>query len=118
MKRILKLKKIKNTKTAKKYINKKRKAKRICKKLFLQIDSPHNTNEYLMSVNSSPFYNNEDEDEDSYIIPSPFIKLSNDTNSELDLFVNREAEATNEKTILMDDDQKEEKKKIIQRLLR
>ena len=118
MKRILKLKKIKNSKTAKKNINKKRKAKRICKKLFLQIDSPHNTNEYLMSVNSSPFYNDEDDDnEDSFIMPSHFIKLSNDTNSELDLFINRESEGTNEKTILMDD-QKEQKKKIILRLLR
>ena len=118
MKRILKLKKIKISKTTKKYINRKRMTKRKSRKMFSQISSPHNTNEYLIGVNSSPFYNYDDDDEDSInIIPISFIKIPNNTNSELDLFINGESEYTNEKTISMEK-QKEQNKELIQRLLR
>ena len=118
MKRILKLKKIKKTNITKKYISSKRKTKRNWRKMFSQINSPHNTNKYLISVNSSPFYNYEDDDEYSInIIPSSFIKIPNDINSELEFFINRESEFTNEKTILMEK-QKEQNKELIQRLLR
>ena len=100
MKRILKLKKIKNCKRPRKNINKKRMLHGVLlwKKRFLQIDSPHNTNEYLINVNSAPFYNNEDDEEDSInIIPNSFIKIANDTNAELNLF--GESDSTNDKTI-------------------
>ena len=117
MKRILKLKKIKNSKRPRKYINKKRMphGMLLCKKRFFQIDSPRNTNEYLINVNSAPFYYNETDDEDSInIIPNSFIKISNDTNSELNLFIHGESDSTIEKTIKKE----EEQRKKIERLFR
>ena len=119
MKRILKLKKIKSKRT-RKYINKKRMLNGVLlwKKRFLQIDSPHNTNEYLINVNSAPFYDNEIDDEDSInIIPNSFIKISDDKNSELNLFFHGEIDSTNDKTIKRDN-QEEEKRNKIQRLFR
>ena len=116
MKRILKLKKIKNYKRPRKYMNKKRMLHGVLlwKKRFLQIDSPHNTNEYLINVNSAPFYHNEDDDEDSInIIPNSFIKITNDTNGELNLF--GESVSTNEKTIKKEY-QEEDQRKTIERL--
>ena len=117
MKRILKLKKIKSYKRPRKYINKKRILHRILlwKKRFLQIDSPHNTNEYLININSAPFYNTEDDEDSINIIPNSFIKIHNDTNAELNLF--GESVSTNERTIKKDD-QEEGQRKTIERLFR
>ena len=58
MKRILKFRTIKSSNSAKK-AKKKRTAKNksFKKKHFLKIGSPHNTNDYLINENSSPFCN-------------------------------------------------------------
>ena len=94
MKRILKLKKIKKSKKDKRS-KKFRKKISIWRKHFFQIDSPHNTNEYLINVNSSPFSN---DDEDSIeIIPSINTNLNNDFES--DFYSDRDFEVTKEKTI-------------------
>ena len=45
--------------------------KNYSKKRYTQIKAPHNTSEYLIENNSSPFY----EDEDVDFIPSSFIIL-------------------------------------------
>ena len=117
MKRILKLRKIKNYIRPRKYINKKRILHGVLlwKKHFFQIDSPHNTNEYLINVNSAPFYNNEDDEDSINIIPNSFIKFHNDTNVVLNLF--GESDITNERAIKKDD-QEEGQRKIIERLFR
>ena len=84
MKRILKFKKIKSSNNAKKNKKKKKiKNKPFIKKCFLKIGSPHNTNDYLINEKSSPFCNDEnDEDyEDSInIIPCAFINIGEEKN--------------------------------------
>ncbi len=97
MKRILKLKKIGKSK---KYKNNQKISKKVCAltKHFEQFDSPHNTNEYLMNVNSSPFWNDDDEDSIE-LIPSSSINFNSDTNFETNLFFDREIEITKEKTL-------------------
>ena len=45
--------------------------KKYFKKRYKQISAPHNTSEYLMENNSSPFY----EDEDADLIPTSLIIL-------------------------------------------
>ena len=97
MKKILKLKKIKTSQKAKKYINKKRMSDKVLlwKLAFFQINAPINTNEYLINVHSSPFYNYEEDSK-----PCSFI--SNDIIYDKDLFINNEKDYTNEKTIECD----------------
>ena len=50
------------------------------KYLFQQIQSPHNTNDFLINNQSSAFYTNEEEDS-IFIKPSSIIQLEDDTNS-------------------------------------
>ena len=91
MKRILKFKKIKSSNNAKKSKKKKtQKNKSFMKKYFLKIGSPHNTNDYLINENSSPFWNDENDEDSISTMPYNFIKFSQETNSELDLFADRE----------------------------
>ena len=90
MKRILKFKKIRSSKNTKKVRKKKAsKNKSFMKKYFLKIGSPHNTNDYLINENSSPFWNDENDEVSINIMPCDFINCRGEINSELD-FVERE----------------------------
>ena len=101
MKRIIKLKKIRKAKKAKIALRKKRYNKRCS--LFnniYQIESPNNTNEYLINNCSSPFVTDE-EDEDSIEIKESSLICFNDGNSELGLFDCKDVEMTKEKSALL-----------------
>ena len=98
MKKIMKLKRIcQRIKNGKRYNPKKSfsniisfKRKSICQ----QIDSPHNTNEYLINNHSSPFF--EEDEEDSIIIrPISIIQFEDDINRELELFSMKDLNSTN-----------------------
>ena len=102
MKRIIKLKKIRNSKKATKiFLRKKRYSKRcsLFKNIY-QIESPNNTNEYLINNCSSPFISDE-EDEDSVEIKSSSLICFNDGNSELGIFDCKDVEMTKEKSALL-----------------
>ena len=74
MKRILKFKEIKSSNNAKKSKRKRTpKNKSFKKKCFLKIGSPHNTNDYLINENSSPFWNEENDEDSINIMPFTFI---------------------------------------------
>ena len=101
MKRIIKLKKIRKAKRTKIAIRKKRYNKRCS--LFqniYQIESPNNTNEYLINNCSSPFITDE-EDEDSIEIKNSSLIYFNDGNSELGLFDCKDVEMTKEKSAFL-----------------
>ena len=66
------------------------KNKSFMKKCFLKNGSPHNTNDYLINENSSPFWNNENDEDSKNIMPCTFINFGREVNSELDLFADRE----------------------------
>ena len=98
MKKIMKLKRIcQRIKNGKRYNQKKSfsniisfKRKSICQ----QIDSPHNTNEYLINNHSSPFF--EEDEEDSIIIrPISIVQFEDDINRELELFSMKDLNSTN-----------------------
>ena len=117
MKKILKLKRIsQKSKKCKKCLSKKKYSRKMLlqKKIFLkQIESPHNTNDFLMNNQSSPFFI--EDDEDSYMIkPSYIISFEDDANSELDLFSIKELESTNEESMIVNEKsfvEKEQKEK-------
>ena len=91
MKRILKFKKIKSSNNAKKAKKKKSsKNKSIKKKSFLKIGSPHNTNDYLINENSSPFWNDENDEDPINIIPCTFINFEVENKYDIDLFTDSE----------------------------
>lgn len=70
--------------------------------LFPQKESPYNTNEFLVNNHSSPFFL--DDDEDSIVVqPSSIIQLEDDTNSELEIFVNGNFESTNEESLMINE---------------
>ena len=108
MKRIIRLKKIKKIKYNTKNYFKKKKSNRKCTfwiKKIKQIESPHNTNEYLIKNNSSPFF---DDDEEESIIIKPFtlIKFEEDLKKEdLNLTAYKEQETSDEKSILCKSEQ-------------
>ena len=85
MKRILKFRTIKSSNSAKK-AKKKRTAKNksFKKKHFLKIGSPHNTNDYLINENSSPFCNDENDEDSINAMPFTFINFGGEKNTELD----------------------------------
>ena len=101
MKRIIKLKKIRKAKRTKIAIRKKRYNKRgsLFQNIY-QIESPNNTNEYLINNCSSPFIS-EEEDEDSIEIKNSSLICFNDGNSELGLFDCKDIEMTKEKSALL-----------------
>ncbi len=117
MKKILKLKRIsQKSKKCKKCLSKKKYSRKMLlqKKIFLkQIESPHNTNDFLMNNQSSPFFI--EDDEDSLMIkPSYIISFEDDANSELDLFSIKELESTNEESMIVNEKsfvEKEQKEK-------
>ena len=91
MKRILKFKKIKSSNTTNKSKKKKSsKNKSFMKKCFLKIGSPHNTNDYLINENSSPFWNDENDEDSINIIPYNFKNSGGEKIPELDLLADRE----------------------------
>ena len=109
MKRIIKLKKIyKHSKHVKSYLSKKKFGK---KKLFLkkilynQIESPLNTNEYLMQNKSSPFYpEDEDSTEDLFQIePNYIITLEKETQPESVLLSIKGLESTSDESMMSKD---------------
>ena len=89
-----------------KRIKKKRnKRKILMKKKFLQIESPYNTNDFLINNHSAPFFNYNDDSDDSLDIMLNSLSFisNNDNNFELDLFSIRERDSTNEKTIVFNE---------------
>ena len=89
MKKILNLKKIQSNYNPKNDLRQKNLSD---KKNFYDIGSPHNTNEYLMNINSSSFWNNEDDEDSIKIIPSAIINFRGETNYELIFFNDKEME--------------------------
>ena len=63
------------------------------------IGSPYNTNEYLMNINSSSFWNDENSEDSIKIIPSTIINLREEENTELNFFDDKEMESTHENSI-------------------
>ena len=116
MKKIIKLKKI--SQKSKKYASKKKFYRNhlLQKKIFLkQIESPHNTNEFLMNNQSSPFFP-EDAEDSSIIEPCYIIPIEDDTNSEIDLFSIKDLDSTNEESMIINektDSDKVQKKKCL-----
>lgn len=106
MKRVMKFRRIlQKSKHMKKKLSKKkcsRKNQLKNKSLFQMIESPHNTNDFLINNRSSTFYS--DEDEDSIIIqPSSLIRLEEDTNSEINLFDFKDSESTNGESVIINE---------------
>ncbi len=102
----------------KKRLSKKNISKKISfrkKWLIQQIDSPHNTNEFLINNQSSPFYP-EDEEDSITIHQSDIIPFEDDTNYEIDLFSIKGLESTNEESVILNeksDQVKEENEKCL-----
>ena len=106
MKKIMKLKRILvKTKHIKERYSKKKISRKISfrkKYLFQQIESPLNTNEFLINNGSSPFL--ADDDEDSINMqPSSIIRLDDDTNSEINIFDLKDHESTNEESVIVNE---------------
>ena len=106
MKKIMKLKRILvKTKHIKERYSKKKISRKISfrkKYLFQQIESPLNTNEFLINNGSSPFL--ADDDEDSINMqPSSIIRLDDDTNSEINIFDLKDNESTNEESVIVNE---------------
>ena len=97
MKKIMKLKKIESFAKPKKDLRKEKNL--FDKNNIYDIGSPHNTNEYLMNINSSSFWNDEGSEDPIKIIPSAIINLKGETNSELYFFDDKETESTRENSI-------------------
>lgn len=97
MKKILKLKKIESNNNPKKNIRNKNNF--FDKNSFYDIGSPHNTNEYLMNINSSSLWDDENGEDSIKLIPSAIINLRGEGNSELHYLDDNEMESTHEKTI-------------------
>ena len=106
MKKIMKLKRILvKSKHNRKRLSKKNNSRKISfkkKYLFQQIESPHNTNEYLINNGSSPFWVDEDE-ESINMQPSSIIRLEDDTNSEINIFDLKDNESTNEESVILNE---------------
>ena len=106
MKKIMKLKRILvKTKHIKERYSKKKISRKISfrkKYLFQQIESPLNTNEFLINNGSSPFL--ADDDEDSINMqPSSIIRLDDDINSEINIFDLKDNESTNEESVIVNE---------------
>ena len=106
MKKVKKFRRIfQKSKTIKKFLTKKCFSKKISLKkkyLFKQIESPNNTNEFLISNQSSPFCL-EDEEDSITIKPSSIIFLEDDSNSELYLFNLKDSESTKDESMIFNE---------------
>lgn len=110
MKKIMKLKKtLKKFKITKKHhISHKISFQR--KFLYQQIQSPHNTNEFLIDNHSSPFLLDDEEDSIN-IKPSSIIQFENE-NSGLDLFFTNDSYSTNDDSLPLNEKPDQEKEQI------
>lgn len=117
MKKVIKLRRIlQKSKRSKKYLSKKsfsRKMQLKKKYLFQQIQSPHNTNDFLINNQSSAFYTDEEEDS-IFIKPSSIIQLEDDTNSELDFFNLKNLDSTNEESMALNEKSITGKEELVQ----
>ena len=120
MKKIMKLRRIlaKINKHNKECRSKKKNSRKISfkkKYLFQQIESPLNTNEFLINNGSSPFLAYDDEDSIN-IKPSSIIRLEDDTNPEINIFDLKDNESTNEESMILNekfDSEKEQMEKCL-----
>lgn len=117
MKKVLKLRRIlQKSKRSKKHLSKmsfSRKMEIKKKYFYLQIQSPHNTNDFLINNQSSAFYT--DDEEDSFFIkPSSIIQLEDDTNSELDFFNMKNLDSTIEESMALNEKSISDKMEIVQ----
>lgn len=107
MKKIMKLRKIDlKCKHLKKLISRKNNSNKIsCRRKYLyqQIESPCNTNEYLINNNSSPFFIDDEEEDSPIIKPSSILVFEDDANSELDLFSIKDLNSTNEESMILNE---------------
>ena len=119
MKRIMKFRRIaQKSKHIKEKLSKKkfsRKNQMTKKNIFQMIESPHNTNDFLINNRSSAFYM--DEEEDSIIIqPSSIIRLEDDTNSEINIFDLKDSQSTNGESVILNEKSETTKEQISQSL--
>lgn len=84
-----------NSKAKKKFIMK----KKIPSKLFL-IETPYNSNEYLIENQSTPFFDEEDKEEDFHFFP---CELSNINIDEIKDFISYKNESTNDSSNINED---------------
>ena len=79
--------------------------------LYQQIESPHNTNEYLINNQSSPFF--VDDGEDSILIePSSIIRIENENIYGIELFSSKDLDSTNEESMILNEKSEAEKEQI------
>ena len=83
------------------------------KYFYLQIQSPHNTNDFLINNQSSAFYT-DDEEDSIFIKPSSIIQLEDDTNSELDFFNMKNLDSTIEESMALNEKSISDKMEIVQ----
>ena len=107
MKKIMKLRKIElKCKHLKKVLSRKNNFNKVSfrrKYLYKHIESPHNTNEYLINNNSSPFFIDDDEEDSTIIKPSSILVFEDDPNSEFDLFSIKDLNSTNEESMILNE---------------
>jgi hypothetical protein len=81
------------------------------KYLLQQIESPHNTNEYLINNQSSPFF--VDDEEDSITIePNSVIHMESENLDGMDLFSLKDWDSTNEESMILNEKTESEKEEI------
>ena len=117
MKKVLKLRRIlQKSKRSKKHLSKiffSRKMEIKKKYFYIQIQSPHNTNDFLINNQSSAFYT-DDEEDSIFIKPSSIIQLEDDTNSELDFFNMKNLDSTIEESMALNEKSISDKMEIVQ----
>ena len=106
MKKIMKFKRIlvKTRHKKKRFPTNKLSRKNEFKKNYLyhMIESPHNTNEFLVNNQSSSFYS--DDEEESVNIPNSAVtQLEDDINAEINLFDLNDNETTNEESMILNE---------------
>lgn len=106
MKKIMKLKKIHvKSKSYTRRLRNKNNFKNISfrkKYIYQQIESPHNTSDFLISNQSSPFFDYDEEDT-IFVYPSKLIKFDDDTSSELDIFNFNGLNSTKDESVILNE---------------
>ena len=81
------------------------------KYLLQQIESPHNTNEYLINNQSSPFFFVFEEDSIT-IEPNSVIHMESENLDGMDLFSLKDWDSTNEESMILNEKTESEKEEI------
>ena len=106
MKKVMKLRRIlQKSKGGKKHLSKKSFSRKMkLKKNFIYqlIQSPHNTNDFLINNQSSAFYT-DDEEESMFIQPNSIIHLEDEANTELDFFNMKNLDSTNDESMALNE---------------